>query len=139
MKKTKQTVTKLLAVVLILVFALSALPVSAATGGATVDMTPVVQFPGVPISLGGTVYTCATDLGQPKINSGSDTVLTAGTVITFDLYFEAGGTWYPVRVPELQGTPWELYTVQVDAASGAELLGEPVWKTYPDDGYGEKY
>ena len=138
MKKTPKF-HRVLAVVLVLVLMLCAVPANAATGGATVDMTPVVQFPGAWFTVNAVDYLCAVDLGQPVIHSESDTALTPGTTITLDLYFYLGDGWWGARVPEMKGTPQELFTVRVDKTSGGELISEPVWKTYPDDGYGPRY
>lgn len=139
MQKVLVLAKKTAVLAMIMALLISAMPVSAATGGATVTTTDAVQFPGAYNVLGGTTYMCAMDLKNPVINSGSETVLTAGTKITLDLQFLAGTTWYPTRVPELQGTPEEWFTIQVNASAGGELISEPVWKTYPDDGYGERY
>ena len=140
MKTTNCLVKKSLALILAVAMLLAtSLPVFAASGGVNVTTTPFQQFCGANIKLGGTDYLCAVDLGAPVVDSASDTALTAGSTVRFDLFFCINGTWYACRVPEMQGTPDSLFTVQFDVAEGAGRLSNPVWKTYPDDGYGERY
>lgn len=129
---------RIMAICAVLILLFAAVPVSAATGNATVTTTPALQFCGANIRLGGIDYLCAVDLGAPVINSGSDTVLTAGTTVTMDLYFNINNEWYAVRANELQGDPSELFTVQFTKTAGSELVTEPVWKVYPDE-YGDRY
>lgn len=140
MKTTNCLVKKSLALILAVAMLLAtSLPVFAASGGVNVTTTPFQQFCGANIKLGGTDYLCAVDLGAPVVDSASDTALTAGSTVRFDLFFCINGAWYACRVPEMQGTPDSLFTVQFDVAEGAGRLSNPVWKTYPDDGYGERY
>jgi hypothetical protein len=39
----------------------------------------------------------------------------------------------------MQGDPNNLFTVRFNKNQGGNVVTNPVWKTYPDDGYGERY
>jgi len=138
MKKTAM-LRKLMAALMALAMLVTIIPARAANGGTEVTMTPFQQFCGAYINLGGTNYLCAVDLGAPIIDSASDAVLTAGSTIRFELFFSINDGWYACRKQEMQGDPNSLFTVRVNKTVGGDRFSEPVWKTYPDDGYGERY
>ena len=138
MKKTV-FVRRLLSLCLVLVLLVPHIPARALGGGVQVITTPVQQFCGADINLGGTNYLCAVDLGAPVIDSASDAELTAGSTVRFDLFFCINDSWYACRKQEMQGDPNSLFTVRVNKNQGGDRISNPVWKTYPDDGYGERY
>lgn len=139
MKKAATLFRKIAALSLVLILLASIAPVRALSGGTEVTMTPFQQFCGAYINLGGTNYLCAVDLGSPVIDSASDTVITAGTTVRLELFFSINDGWYACRKQEMQGDPNEIFTVRFNKTLGGDRVSDPVWKTYPDDGYGERY
>lgn len=138
MKKTA-VFRKLMAALMALAMLVTVIPARAAGGGTEVTMTSAQQFCGAYINLSGTNYLCAVDLGSPIIGSASDAVLTAGSTIRFELFFSINDGWYACRKQEMQGDPNDIFTVRVNKTLGGDRFSDPVWKTYPDDGYGERY
>ena len=136
--KKKRLFEKATVLLLVLLLLGNAVPISAVSGGATVDTTPYQQFCGAEIRLSGTDYLCAVDLGQPVIDSAGDTAMTPGTTVRMDLFFNINGGWYACRVPEMQGNPNDLFTVRFTKTQGGDRVSNPVWKTYPDE-YGDRY
>lgn len=139
MKKMTKIMNKALAVLLAVLMLASVTPVQALTGDAQITQTPFVQFCGAYINLSGTNYLCAVDLGAPQVDSASDTVLTPGTTVRLDLFFNINDAWYACRKQEMQGDPNDIFTVRFIKTAGGDRVTDPVWKTYPDDGYGERW
>ena len=137
--KTTNFFRRIMALALVVMLLVSVAPVRALGGGVSTEMTSAVQFCGAYINLGGVNYLCAVDLGAPMIDSASDAVLTAGTTVRLELFFCINDGWYACRKQEMQGDPNDLFTVRFTKNAGADRVSDPVWKTYPDDGYGERY
>lgn len=138
MKKTA-FIKRILAMCLGLALLVSYVPVWASDAGVQVSTTPYERFCGATIRLDEKDYLCAVDLGSPVIDSASGTELTAGSTLRFDLFFFINDGWYACRKQEMQGNPNDLFTVRVTGYKGSERISNPVWKTYSDDGYGERY
>ncbi len=139
MKKAPKFFSRMVTMLLVAALLVSAAPVYASGGGVQVETTPFQQFCGAYIRLGGVDYLCAVDLGAPIVDSASDTALTPGTTVRFELFFSINDAWYAARKQEMQGDPNDIFTLRFDIAAGADRVSDPVWKTYPDDGYGERY
>ena len=138
MKKTA-FIKRILAMCLGLALLVSYVPVWASDADVQVSTTPYERFCGATIRLDEKDYLCAVDLGSPVIDSASGTELTAGSTLRFDLFFFINDGWYACRKQEMQGNPNDLFTVRVNGYMGSERISNPVWKTYSDDGYGERY
>ncbi len=139
MKKASKLFPRMVTMLLVVALLISAAPVYALGGGVQVETAPFQQFCGANIRLGGVDYLCAVDLGAPIVDSASDTAMTPGTKVRFELFFNINDTWYAARKQEMQGSPNEIFTLRFDKTAGGDRVSDPVWKTYPDDGYGERY